>query len=569
MTAWENAWQAGRTATDPRAKALTDRAVGELARMHARLGHADELEKLFADMGERPISGSASEMITGAREGLWMFRNEPGISYLCGPMALKNLLKSLQASETHIALMDKQRSGKQGFNFAQVSALANQVGLEHKLVYRTPDQPIPVPSIINWKLHHYAAIVGEDNGRYHLQDPTFASGDSWISKSAIDEEASGYFLVPVQKTAHQSNMPWRNASPEEATLAYGMGYTNSNQPTSTTPCDNDKSSVATASNGMCVADAKSMVVSLSLNDTPVGYQPPIGPSPYVRLTYNQREANQPAIFSFFNVSPKWTLNVLSWVQDYPNSAGYSVLRYVAGGGSVDYSYPYSYNTTTGEFSPERQGQAVLVRIPASGPATSYELRMSDGSKQIFAHADGAVNNSLRRMFLSKMVDAFGNTMRFTYDNQLRLTSITDATGRDTTFSYGLSNNPLLVTKITDPFGRYAELAYNADGRLVSITDVIGLTSSFTYDVAGLINAMTTPYGTSRFAYNSDSGDTRFLETTDAMGFTDRLEFKHSAQGIPTFDSVSPAGLRIENYYLQYRNSFYWDKNIVTIQQRLD
>jgi hypothetical protein len=89
---WEEAWAAGHEASAGPAKALVDRAVGELARMHARLGHADQLAALFNDVGNRPISGPATEAITGAKEGLWTMRNDPGIAYLCGPMALKNLL---------------------------------------------------------------------------------------------------------------------------------------------------------------------------------------------------------------------------------------------------------------------------------------------------------------------------------------------------------------------------------------------------------------------------------------------------------------------------------------------
>ena len=40
-------------------------------------------------------------------------------------------------------------------------------------------------------------------------------------------------------------------------------------------------------------------------------------------------------------------------------------------------------------------------------------------------------------FLLSLVDAAGNSLALNYDNQLRLTSLTDATGRDTTFSYEL------------------------------------------------------------------------------------------------------------------------------------
>lgn len=255
--------------------------------------------------------------------------------------------------------------------------------------------------------------------------------------------------------------------------------------------------------------------------------------------------------------------MLSWVQDDPSYAGNSVLRYIAGGGSVNYALGHTYNSTTGEFSPERQNQAVLVRLPATGPLRSYELRNPDGSKHIFAHLDGATS-SPRRIFLTQIVDAVGNALVLHYDAQLRLTTLTDATGRNTTLSYENSNNPLLVTRITDPFGRHADLVYDSQGRLSSITDVIGLTSSFSYDAAGLVNGMTTPYGSSRFVYGNGPENSRYLETTDPLGFSDRLEFRHAAPQIAASDSVIPAGLALNNEYLQYRNTFYWDKNIYPI-----
>jgi hypothetical protein len=394
FAAWEQAWQAGRNATEPQAKALADRAAGELARMHARVGHADELDKLFAEIGARQVSGPATEMITGAHEGLWMFRHDPGVSYLCGPQALKNLLIALKADPAKIKLVDEARSGPHGFDLEQVAKLADQAGLESKLIYRSPAQPIPVPSIVNWKIHHYAAIVGEQDGLYHIEDRTFG-GDLWITKAAIDSEASGYFLAPANLEQAQS---WREISLVEARQIYGMGFTKFSQPGATTP--DDKAAHGCSGNGLCAADAKMMLVSLNLNDTPVGYQPPKGPPVKIRLTYNQREASQPAVFSFFNVSPKWTLNFLSYIQDDPAAAGRSVLRYVAGGGSYDYTLN-TYDSTTGAFSPERQGQAVLARIPATGPVTSYELRLPDDSKQIFSLPDGA-KTVPRRIFLTQM-----------------------------------------------------------------------------------------------------------------------------------------------------------------------
>ncbi|OUM02635.1 hypothetical protein A8M77_10240 [Variovorax sp. JS1663] len=212
LSAWEQAWQAGRDARDPAAKALADRAVGELARMRARLGHAEALQALLDDIGKRPLSGPATELFSGAREGLWTFRNDHGKAYLCGPMALRSLLSEMKAPASSLELMSAQRSGPRGFDLAQLSALADQASLPHRLIHRAVGEPIPVPSVVHWKLNHYAAIVQEQGGRYLVKDPTFASGDAWLTRAAIDAEASGYFLVP-EATGSDS---WRSVSLDEA-----------------------------------------------------------------------------------------------------------------------------------------------------------------------------------------------------------------------------------------------------------------------------------------------------------------------------------------------------------------
>ena len=178
IAAYEAAWREGRGATDFRAKTLVDRAVAELAKMHARVGHLRELDALIAEIGDRPIQGGASELITGSKEGAWTMRHNPGISYLCGPKALRNVLEALGATPAAIAVVDAARSGEHGFSLAQLGELADRAGVAHLLIHREPGEPVPVPSVINWKLSHYAAVVGKtDSGRYKVKDPTFG-GDS-------------------------------------------------------------------------------------------------------------------------------------------------------------------------------------------------------------------------------------------------------------------------------------------------------------------------------------------------------------------------------------------------------
>ena len=566
IDSWEQAWAEGRTVQDAHAKPLVDRAIGELMRMHARLGHADRLAALFQELGDRPVSGPATEAVQGAREGLWMMRNDFGTAYLCGPMALKNLLLSQGAKPEKVSFIETYRSGPQGVSLQQVGQLATQAGLSYRIIFRQRGQQVPMPAIVHWKVGHFAAIIGEQNGRFRIQDPTFGQ-ELWISRAALEAETSGYFLVP---SGHEV-ASWRQVSSTEAGTVRGMGLTGNQQPGANTPgeastCNptaptSSDDTESSTNGGICGYSITMMTVGVRLTDTPVGYTPPVGPDAHVMLVYNQREDSQPSTFGSFNVSPKWTLNGLSYIEDDPRTAGSSVMRYVAGGGSVAYN---GYSSTIGTFTPETRDMSQLVRT-GSSPVT-YERHLRDGSKEVYAQSNGATSYP-RRVFLTQLVDRFGNAMAYAYDAQLRLTAMTDATGRQTTFSYELRGQPLLITKITDPFGRSAQLTYNSSALLSSITDVLGLTSQFTYDTSGIITALTTPYGTSKFVYGQD-GTTRFVNATDALGQTERVEFHHQAPGIAYNDAAAtvPKGLplAVANEYLYYRNSFYWDKHAYAV-----
>lgn len=128
ITAFEQAWQAGQNEESPLLRALTDRAAGELARMHARLGHAEALAGLLDVLDGRPVSGPATEALAGAKEGLWAMRHDPGVAYLCGPMALKNLLLSQRPDTRPGQFLDDFRSGPNGVSLAEVARLADQAG---------------------------------------------------------------------------------------------------------------------------------------------------------------------------------------------------------------------------------------------------------------------------------------------------------------------------------------------------------------------------------------------------------------------------------------------------------
>ena len=601
IDAWQQAWQLGRSSQIIEAKRLTDRAVGELLRMHARLGHADEIDKLLADLGDRPLTGAATEFASGAREGAWVMRNRPEIAYLCGPKALVNVMRVQGAPESQVKIANDAESGHHGYNLTQLSALADKAGVAHQLVYRAPGQPVPVPSIINWKLNHYAAIVAEQGGHFIVKDPTFADGDRVVTRDAIDAEGSGYFLVPagaaksVTGTSQGAAAPtaagdWRtvDAASDEAKAIYGMGFSSGQNPLLTFIFGLFCNSCATANQSspdanmsqipplgtdqMTVASGHMNVVTLTLSDVPVGYRASKGPQVKVALVYNHREATQPANFSWFNVGQKWNITWQSYIVDNPGSAGYAVVRYPGGGGGIS---EYNYHSADGTFTPELVAGATLKRIPAGGTLTSYELVFQDGSKEVYSQTDGATT-APRKVFLTQRIDAQGNAVTLAYDASYRLTTITDAAGKVTTFTYGLVSYPLLVTQVTDPFGRSTNLTYDASQHLASITDPAGIVSSFSY-TGDFINTLNTPYGTSTFAFGEDAAPPsasyyRWLELTDPLSAKERLEYNNNPSDIAASDDPAtiPTGMTgLYNGYFKLRNTFYWDKHVVGVAGTTD
>ncbi len=574
---WEKAWLALKNATAPDAKALGDRAAGELAYMYARLGRVGALEALLDSVKNRNIIGSATERISGTKQGLWNMQHRPSVSFKCGPYALDRILAYEDPMKADNPLIRDAQSTTNGCSLDQVAELSRKVGLNYQMAYRRPGASLILPAVVNWKVGHYAALIKEENGQYLLQDPTFGN-DVWVSRRVMEDETSGYFLVPPGKLPPG----WRSVSAAEGRTIFGKGVTaesdpNANtgldqrciicdafqgvfmwlsglmqKPTPLTPVeDNDVGSLGIR--GMAVANAHLMLVSLSIQDMPVSYSAPVGPPTGFIATYSQREANQPANFTYSNLGPKWTFNWLAYITDNPSSPSADVSYYVDGGGTLPFT---GFNTTNQTFAPQIECQAMLTRTSTN----SYVMSFRTGAKIIFAQP-GSVGGTSRQVFMTQVVDPAGNTVNITYDASFRVVAITDAIGQVTTLSYNDPSDPLKITKVTDPFGRFATFTYDSSNRLASITDQIGLTSQFQYDSGDFIQTMITPYGTNSFAQGAD-GRTTWLVRTYPDGAQERLEYNESAANtVAASDPAAtvPAGMGLLNNYHEYRNTFFWDR----------
>jgi len=565
---WWASWEAAKDGTDKVSVQVANQAVAEYAKMCARIGRQAELVPLFQAVEDRKFTGDAAVKIGSAKQGLWTMQNKPEISFRCGPYALTNIapiLGGVEAADTK-AFLDSVQSPAIGFSLNEVEAMSNDLGMDLLKVKREPGSAIILPSVVHWKVGHYGALVRELNGKYLLEDPTFGN-HTWLSAEALDVEASGYFLIADQPLPEG----WSLATEAEGADIYGKGHSGNGGENETAKndkkCGGDDCDEALA---MARYSFHTLLASLSISDTPVGYPAARGEDVRVNVTYNQREAGQPSLMLYSNFSQKWVSNWVSYLEDDTSSPGADVEIYLRGGGSETYT---DFDAQTQTYGIDGQTLSRLVKLTAD----TYKIVYPDGSEHYYEHYMGTLGAN-RRVFLSRVVDPQDNEVTIEYDSTIttgaRIKYIHDATGLSTEFFYNHPWNEFLVTSIEDPYGRSATFTYNSVNgvvRLTDIEDVYGIVSSFGYDDGDGITRLTTPYGTTVFElsdFNLAAGSgydlIRYIEATDHYGDKERLEYNLDTNqtGAPGTLSETLPDSNLVNFTTgdnDDRNSFYWDK----------
>jgi len=553
---WTQAWEMTRDSDDRNVKVLADYALGESINQMAKFGQVERLEARLKETEGREFRGAPGTKVEDGWEALRMLRDKHPMALFSGPEALKMYLTVRPIAHLEVAVRSiaAYHPSMAGTTMTELKALGAGVGLDLSMWRASAIAEFPVPSIVHLRSQHFSAIVETIDGKYRLRDPGLG-GDIWLTADALRDETTGFVLAASRPAGDE----WRLVSDGEGQAA--VGHCQAGKPSSDDrPCPNcggkNGPGRRRPPGGMPYYNFHPTGVGLVIEDTPVGYAPPVGPDMSFELAYNHRDYKTPNTFGYGNVGPLWTFNSLSYVTDnttmvLPPYAAKGV--YLRGHGYERYtSYDPVHNITGAE----------LVMVSHDPP--HYERRQRDGSVEVFTLPDRAASLSARQIFITEAIDPQGHTVSYTYDSSFRLVGVEDAIGQVTTFAYEHGSDPNLLTKVTDPFGRFATLGYDAQGRLTSITDAAGMTSTFTYGLNDFIVAMTTPYGTTTFRHEPSSSTTalfRMIEATDPVGGRERLEFHLQnnafAETAPTGEVAT--GFSGSNSGLHLYNSFYWDK----------
>lgn len=552
-------WTQLRERRDVNSALLADRAASQLLDLELGRGNAAALRELVAQNEGRPYHGSLEGKLLRARQSVWLLAHTGAQNIACGPRAL-NAVMDYQGRDYQPIRLDKATADyiATGLPLTEVESIAGRMGWQAQMVRRIdPASPVPVPAVFHIKEGHYAALLERDpaSGDYFMEDRGMGFA-GWISPAALDRMSSGNFVVAA------GGMPggFAKLDVREGQGIFGRdgahavedtGVSNDDPPTT--------GGDGCPGPGMVSYTLLPQMAAVRLSDTPLGYDPPVGPPVEFSLGYDELDTGSPATPAHSNAGRLWRVNWITWV-DPPsgNLANGSILRArLSSGGTRE----MIYKSATGVFGPHDRHFSTARKLST----TSYEMLYPDGSRELYAAPNNATTPT--RIYLSQRFDPQGNSLSFTYDAQLRLTAVTDTIGQVTELFYEHATDPLKITRVRDPFGREATLAYNAGGQLTGITDVIGLTSTLEYTIGGdLIQKFTTPYGVTSFA-KTVSGWNRTVEVTDPKGDKERVQFADPGTAVPGINPP-PANFFVdgqkvsffaENDRLQFRNSYYWGK----------
>ena len=259
-------------------------------------------------------------------------------------------------------------------------------------------------------------------------------------------------------------------------------------------------------------------MNLFVTDTPLWYNPPIGPPVSMTLSYNSQSAivfNEP----FGN---KWQFNYGSYLMVDTGGSVIVVMPdgrrdvYIPDGGG-GYLRPYQVFNT-------------LTRVAEN----HFELRFPDDTLYRYKIPPGT---SSLQPFLVEIRDAYGQSLTIGYDANEQLTMITDATGKVFTLTY---NNDGLVAQVADPFGRVATFEYDTNRNLIKITDMGGYWSAFSYD--GDVYLTSIENSRSRWEFKTEPAD-GIPENSDTYPPPDNIMWENYRITI-----TNPVGNKEEYFY---------------------
>lgn len=608
---WEKVWESTKDFQNGNGKNIGDEALVNWTRLLLLLGRTDELTTVYQTVANRILEpGPLMQMWSRTYEKYVRIHKYPEQSWKCGIYAMAQAAEVLNLKYKKGEFL-RTPSKPTGFTLQELQQLSDEYAFGLVAVRRSENSgQLIVPSVVHLRQNHYTAIMAQRGELYKVADSS-GLGVMWLTEAEINEEASGYFLIPQNRI----NLSFVRVPAPEAMLIFGRDGPCPPEDWEDIPCppgtgnggsggsssEGDKGGppiIETSTSGSTagfhggIASCRGCgsggggggggdedccpeeglpawrvsepYLNLWIDDVPIRYQPAKGPPVILKMRYKQRDEED--WYYWGSGHPRVALN---WNCHWFSFAYYylGVTKVVLpGGGTLAFEFPEESNLSYRHYRNNAQLEALVEEDVLVG----YVLHLPDGRKLKYTQVFTAESE----FQLSEQIDPQGNKLTFNYTGSL-VSSITDADGNDTELFYENQTYSSLLTRVSTPDGREIQLSHDEYGQLTNIVDAAGLSSSLTYHPwVGYgygAYSITTPYGTTSFNITGATFDAdRSIIITEPDGSMHAYALWHVNTEMPTSFNASqlPSGTPFAVAGYPYgtldwtnrhqENTFYWN-----------
>jgi len=500
--------------SDKGARMMLGKARQRLALVKVYENNLEEAEALFGELKESSPDWRQRTYASHWIQRLSRYSADRRLLADCGTKALARVLRKAGRKQAAERVAKRIPQSERGESLRALKELAEGFGYMLTGIDVAPSdslEQVPLPAILQIPAHnsgdkgHYWVLERVAKERCELTDPQ--SGRRFTQTfEELRSQWEGKALV----VADPEHVPGRVLDDAELETFCGQCCGAPRDPDGLgSPGNNGVSgsnSSGSCSQGAPIWQVNVINMNLFVTDTPLWYEPAIGPPVSITLSYN----SQSSIANYEPFGNKWQFNYGSYL--IVDTSG-SVMIFMPDG-RIDVFYPHgtsgytqryqSYNSLlklaengvlvppspngTGRYTRPYQVYNTLVKLAEN----HFELRFPDDSVYVYRIPPGTGS---QQPFLTEIRDPYGNRLVIGYDANVNLTTITAADGNLFTFSYDANG---LCTNVADPFGRNARFEYDADKNLTRITDMGEFGSAFTYDEDIYLTSISDDRGTWQF-----------------------------------------------------------------------
>lgn len=481
-------------------------------------GDFDESERIWTEIIETDNDRRRVDYARHWRRRTDLFRAGAAETRRCAIEALSRLAQVIDRQDAATHLRDVLAHPDYGFRADELVELAASHDIPLAGFFAKRVRNLPTPFIAHYQFKHFVTVTGVGrDGTVTVFDPSL-NHEVLMSESDFCREWSGFALVLPDRLPETSWLALLRfgGRTRKAVLAHDLasytggccGIENVNQDEGRPdtlvggPCDGY---------GLCAWAFNPISMNVFVWDTPLWYQPAIGPAIEFSMSYNAIDADN----NLRSFGPKWFFSYHSYAVETPGTTNGSVTVFMPDGAND----VYSPVPGTDGFTPPGRVFNQLTKTTTN----RYALEFPDGTTWHFESPQGATN--VQQALLSRIVDRHSNTVAIIYDGQPdpKLIAVVDALGKTSQVFYTEDG---FISGFADPFGRSASIAYSND-YVHTVTDMGGVQSTYSfYDSApheDYVKSVRTLEGEVQFAY-SNNWKREWITATYEDGTTETLYY---------------------------------------------